>query len=287
MPRKHRDPAATTIICRTCQIEKPLDAFRPKRQECSACEKQRMKNRRTHIREQRELGLLPDVDVATPTRCLTCGETKPLGEFRKNKNSLTGYMQPCATCTVKQVTAYHQGIKKKRNAGELPEAETSQLWTCTHCGETKPMHEFMGQQHTKSGYAQPCKKCMGVLSNDYAKRHPGIHRIQYANNRDHILEKKKAWNKANPDKMRSVWATRRARKRNAYVEKVDYAVLYERDKGVCQLCYKRVTKKNATIDHIQPLALGGEHSYRNCQLACAQCNNKKLHTGKGDQMRLF
>lgn len=302
MPRKPRDPAAAMIICSICKIEKPTDEFPPTGLRCRLClnaaaleqhHKHRaikldgMKARRKRIREQREAGVLPEAYLTVPTLCHTCGETKPLGEFRKNRNSLTGYVQPCTTCTVKKTTGYQQRIKTKRNAGELPEVDASQLWTCTNCGETKSMHEFMRQQHTKSGHAQPCRSCCNRKAAEYKKTHPSKHKERYAANREKELKKTKDWQKAHPDEMRSSWATRRARKRNARVEKVDYAVLYGRDKGICQLCHKHVTKKNGTIDHIQPLALGGDHSYKNCQLACARCNNKKLHTGKGDQMRLF
>jgi len=75
---------------------------------------------------------------------------------------------------------------------------------------------------------------------------------------------------------------RRARLLNAFVETVRIEVLFDRDRGRCQLCGKKLNDKRVvphpmavTLDHIIPLSKGGEHSYRNTQLACYSCNTKK------------
>ena len=67
-----------------------------------------------------------------------------------------------------------------------------------------------------------------------------------------------------------------------FVEKVSYEAVYERDNGVCQICGLPVhpTKGidnnwDGTIDHIQPLSVGGKHSMSNCQLAHRICNSLK------------
>jgi|GEM_PF-2119786 hypothetical protein len=81
-----------------------------------------------------------------------------------------------------------------------------------------------------------------------------------------------------------------------YIEKVDLKVLFYRDGGRCQICGRKLnlTRSNnhpmqSTIDHIIPLDQQGEHSYKNTQLACRQCNSIKSngHAPGGDQMRLF
>ena len=302
MPRKPRDPAAAMIICSICKIEKPTDEFPPTGLRCRLClnaaaleqhHKHRaiklvgMKNRRKRIRDQREAGVVPDVDLTELTVCTACGETKPLGEFRKSRNSLTGLMQPCKQCSSKQTSAYQQRVKAQRKAGALPKVDISQPWGCTQCGETKPMHEFMRQQHTKSGFAQPCRDCSAKRAKAYAKEHPEKAQEWRNKNPDKVIKAAQKWQRENPDKVRGYWAARRARKRNAHVEKVEFAVLYERDHGTCQRCHKRITKQQASIDHIVPLGLGGQHSYKNTQLMCRSCNFKKQKTGKGDQMRLF
>ena len=75
----------------------------------------------------------------------------------------------------------------------------------------------------------------------------------------------------------------RARLRKVKVETVDPIRVFDRDAWKCQICgiktprAKRGTiKPNAPeLDHIVPLSVGGEHSYRNTQCACRSCNAAK------------
>lgn len=76
-------------------------------------------------------------------------------------------------------------------------------------------------------------------------------------------------------------------------ERVYRSKVFERDGWKCQLCGKSVDKrlrwphpKSATIDHIIPLANGGQHVPVNCQLAHFICNAKRSNTGEA-QLRMF
>lgn len=54
------------------------------------------------------------------------------------------------------------------------------------------------------------------------------------------------------------------------------AVIYVRDGGVCMKCGKKVTRKNFHVDHIVPLAIGGdEWELANLELTCPSCNMQK------------
>ena len=67
---------------------------------------------------------------------------------------------------------------------------------------------------------------------------------------------------------------RRACKKGATVENVDPAVVLKRDEGTCGICREPITG-DWHIDHIVPLARGGEHSYKNTQAAHPLCNMSK------------
>ncbi len=75
----------------------------------------------------------------------------------------------------------------------------------------------------------------------------------------------------------------RARLRNVQVEKVDPIKVFERDGWKCQICGGKTPKakrgmideRAPELDHIVPLSVGGEHSYKNTQCACRECNGKK------------
>lgn len=87
---------------------------------------------------------------------------------------------------------------------------------------------------------------------------------------------------------------RRRRARIAIVrERVDPIAVFARDRWRCQLCggktprakQGRMVDDAPELDHIIPLALGGSHTYANCQCACRLCNGKKGAKPMG-QMRL-
>lgn len=75
---------------------------------------------------------------------------------------------------------------------------------------------------------------------------------------------------------------RRARLLDAWIEDVDIAVVYNSGDGLCGICGAFIDlaldwphRMSLTLDHIVPLARGGEHSYANTQVAHAVCNSRK------------
>ena len=78
---------------------------------------------------------------------------------------------------------------------------------------------------------------------------------------------------------------RRAIQRGAFAEHVDPSVVFSRAKGICGICHKVIIVTDKWhVDHIEPLAKGGAHSYDNVQPAHAACNiskGAKLSKGQG------
>jgi hypothetical protein len=79
---------------------------------------------------------------------------------------------------------------------------------------------------------------------------------------------------------------RRALKAGAITEPYTLAEIAARDRNVCQLCRKRVamTKqvphpKAPVVDHVLPLAAGGDDTRANVQLAHFLCNSIKSAGG--------
>jgi 5-methylcytosine-specific restriction endonuclease McrA len=76
---------------------------------------------------------------------------------------------------------------------------------------------------------------------------------------------------------------RRDRRRVAQgAERIYRRKVYERDDWTCRLCLKPVDRDAvvpapmaATLDHVVPLSLGGEHVYSNVQCAHFLCNSTK------------
>jgi hypothetical protein len=79
---------------------------------------------------------------------------------------------------------------------------------------------------------------------------------------------------------------RKVRKKGAFREAVYVAEIVKRDRGICQLCNKRVALKKCaphpnspTLDHIVPLSKGGTHEPINVQLAHFRCNSLRGNHG--------
>ncbi|MHC4450625.1 MAG: HNH endonuclease [Planctomycetota bacterium] len=51
--------------------------------------------------------------------------------------------------------------------------------------------------------------------------------------------------------------------------------LYRRDRLTCQYCGCKPGSEELTIDHVIPRSRGGRSNWRNCVLACVECNKRK------------
>lgn len=87
---------------------------------------------------------------------------------------------------------------------------------------------------------------------------------------------------------------KRARILGVELEAVNPNKVYVRDGWRCGICHKSVDKRlkwphpmSASLDHIEPMALGGGHTYRNTQCAHWICNTLKSDRGAGDQLALI
>lgn len=92
-------------------------------------------------------------------------------------------------------------------------------------------------------------------------------------------------------------ARRRKKIQNAMVDKdITVMGLFKRDAGICYLCGERCNTEDyvmrgknfiagdwyPSIDHVVPLAKGGEHSWNNVRLAHRRCNSLKSDKFAGD-----
>jgi hypothetical protein len=141
------------------------------------------------------------------------------------------------------------------------------LKRCPKCGEVKSRDDGFYPHRTLgvSVYCRSCDKNTAVLA---AQANPGRRDARYA-----------AWRAKNPERVRTngrkAASARRARIRDAFVEHVDPQVVFERDEGVCGICGELAERDCFDVDHVIPLALGGEHSYANSQVAHPPCNRAK------------
>lgn len=163
---------------------------------------------------------------------------------------------------------------------------------CTKCKEEKPFSAF-GKIANKR-LCSWCKKCNAVRVHTYERLHPEKKRARNKradkanperrslwtakwreSNPDKTRTQSKQWRNNNPDKVRDYSHIKRARKAQATIENVDRREVFQRDNWICGICGLPVSEKDASLDHIIPLAKGGIHSYANTQCSHLLCNMKK------------
>ena len=147
---------------------------------------------------------------------------------------------------------YASNLKTKRD--QWAEKYTPRRLVCKECGSE--VITECGDTHS----VFCCKSCAD----------------RYERNAEHKTERHKEY-------MKKVKRKRKKQLQENHVEDVSYDTLFERDKGICQICglpvpYDKCCDNNwgGTIDHIVPLSIGGKHSMSNCQLAHRICNSIKL-----------
>lgn len=88
-----------------------------------------------------------------------------------------------------------------------------------------------------------------------------------------------AWRAANLDRSRAITAAskaaRRARENQILREHIDRHLVWERDRGICQICTHPADPTRWHLDHVVPLARGGNHLYSNVQVSHPTCNLRK------------
>jgi len=111
-------------------------------------------------------------------------------------------------------------------------------------------------------------------------------RIWYRTHPEMVKRQREKWYANHQDECRDRNARRRAEKKAVTVEVFTRAEIFERDKGRCHLCGRKVKPNNWHLDHLLPLSKDGKHSKDNVAVSCSQCNLKKHNMGQS-QLRLI
>jgi len=109
------------------------------------------------------------------------------------------------------------------------------------------------------------------------------HRKRYKENTKAMRSKMDEWRANNLDKWNGYTRKRRAMIKGLTCEPYNINDIYIRDNGICGICKEFIDtefidrKQMPTIDHILPIALGGNDTPDNVQIAHLSCNARKAH----------
>jgi len=213
-------------------------------------------------------------------QCATCGEVKSRTEFYLQKRK-SGKYSPCSDCKKCHNASRAQRYGSTKWEDHFGVKHGTKL--CVECGIN-----MWGESRAKR-----CQSCKDKKAAELLKSRPSIvprerrlptlgvwflcvecgeRQLSSGSRSRKFCSKACRW--------RHMRRNRRARNRNAFVSDVNLFEIAERDKWLCQLCGKRVKKeasfkRQATLDHVIPISMGGMHEPFNCQLAHFDCNSKK------------
>ena len=166
--------------------------------------------------------------------------------------------------------------------------------TCSQCEQRLPISEFHKDKIATGGRRSKCKKCRINLVKDWyqdnKERQSGREKKRRLANVEKYTEKE-ALRYIKDREKRIGLATehshrRKARKLETVIEKgISKSALKKKFGTKCYYCKKEMdfsvgvgrkfNKDMATIEHLIPLARGGEHTWENTVLACRHCNISK------------
>ncbi len=166
--------------------------------------------------------------------------------------------------------------------------------TCSECERRLAISEFHKDKAATDGYRSKCKECrISHVKNWYAnnrERQSNKELVRRRSNPEKYAEKEALRYKKDKDK-RLLLATehshlRKARKKLVKTERgITKVALRKKFGSKCYYCgiemdfstgAGRVFNRSmATIEHLIPLAKGGEHTFENTVLACRHCNISK------------
>lgn len=163
--------------------------------------------------------------------------------------------------------------------------------TCTKCNERLPISSFHKDKTATDGFRATCKKCRISRVKDWYEENIEERRQKANSRRRENVESERQKEKVRYERDREkriALATehshrRKARKLNTVVEKGISVLSLKKKHGTkCHYCKKEMDFRKgvgrkfnsdmATIEHLIPLARGGEHTFANTVLACRFCN---------------
>jgi|GEM_PF-1280108 len=224
--------------------------------------------------------------------CSKCQVEKPVSDFNDNKACPDGLQYRCKGCMSRYSSKYRNDNKEKLSKKAAVKRKVNKIKIAAYASEYYQANKEEIKIRIDANKEKTSKKSIIYREENKEK----IKARRYAN-KEKTKKQSKLYQKTEAGRTSQHKANhkRRALERGCVVESFSPSEVFERDNYTCQICGTKTRPdfknsyhpKYPNLDHIIPLSLGGEHSKRNTQCLCRQCNVTKSNTGTGDQLRLF
>jgi len=179
--------------------------------------------------------------------CRECGLILPVSAFYASGHG-NGRRTTCKKCCSIQDRAKYR--TKRDAAGKprrVPDATRTEK-TCSRCKVVKPISEFYQRRGTKC-FGSWCKPCEKVRHDAWITRNPYARALSSAARKEDF---------------------QRVEKRLTHQEWLGVVADFN---SCCAYCLKFLDKP--TIDHLNPISMGGAHTAENVVPSCKPCNSSK------------
>lgn len=295
-------------ICTTCSRSLPLDQFSKNKArkdgldaKCKEC--LRIKNKAQYAKHAEKRRAYATEYARTHVEEKSAYNK----EYRKkNGDKLNAYVREW-----RSITGYHkspEALEKSRLARSEryrndPEYRArsiakSKEWRANNKWWVEPYRQTYNTE-----YRQKHREELNAKNRQKYHENPEPFKKQWreyvANNREHVSEKKKEWAEENRDRTLASEHKYRIKNRARIIERAELRrkIIEASERhfteddivrkaaysdGCCFYCNAPMTigtreKTDRSIDHIVPLALGGDNSSDNVALCCISCNSSKRH----------
>lgn len=148
---------------------------------------------------------------------------------------------------------------------------------CCVCAQGKPLEDYHRDRKKKNGHSARCKECHRAYLQEWRRRNSSTLKtydtVYRAVNRDRIRQNQNRYYARNKSAIKVKQRLREPLRRGGREPgSIEYVAIIEHDP--CAYC----GHPSEHIDHITPIAGGGNSSWTNLTASCAACNHSKNAT---------
>ncbi len=169
----------------------------------------------------------------------------------------------------------------------------SQTKRCPGCKLTKPTSEFAVRRASPDGLQTRCRDCRSVIAKrvtpearreyqaTFKTKNPGriqeLNRESHARHRERRIAGVRDWESRNPELALSYRKAQRHKRRAIEAAGTltfdQWLAILEQFDWRCGYCLVKLT--SPTMDHVDPVSRGGQHTAENVIPSCLACNLRK------------
>lgn len=212
-------------------------------------------------------------DVGFTHICDECG-----GEHNNGSGRIEGFRKLCDNC--KPVYRKKVYIRRCKSCGGRFGTRTITVQFCS--GKCASLN-YAKLKHIRTARSCQCKQCGALFSRLYGNKMRAFCSVECR------AAYSTGTNKFNIRAQRKIIEFYGKFAWRSHYMRLNRLSILKRDKWTCYICQRELNKEyvkpyheaNATVDHVVPLAFGGEHLMNNVKACCAECNARKSDSISG------